>query len=769
MTDFYGSLSTPTRTSAPTGTVGDLYFDSTTSRLYSHDGTVWRYLKDTDTVSSIEWYGHSIVNLGATDRINGTSQRASQLLGAEAIDRSSAGAVLAWHEAGAIAAVAGNGGWAHIYRNTDVSTSTVIYEPKRDTVIIDFGINDLVKIGTNSAPFINSLTAAISRFNAAAVFEESHASVAYGGAWNAQTTGAATAPALWASNNSYASCTSTTRTVTVTVPSDFPGGTVALGFLCDSSGHGAQWSISVDGGAATLVEARAVNAKDWVTGSEATWSPVVYRATGLAAGTHTIIATVNAISTTAYFDAWWIEAASPPQVGVVQQYKLPSYAFYTALAVPYPPVDADIDTLNGWMTTVVGNFSNAFTIPTDDVINKSSTLLADGLHPNDRGHALIAARIADYISRNTPRSRSVQAEGRFNPATLSRHPNSSKRNLITAEMNDIVPLTVRARNGNDQTANLQNWENYNGGTVLLAVNSTGKLIWQTDTNLYRALAAVLATDGTFIAGAGVQANTGLATMAALGYTGPSTLGAGVAFGTSLDTNIYRSGANILSTDDTFTAGGGVIGNFGVANQTSVGYTASGVSGAGMTFGSAGDTNIYRNGSDSLKTDDAFTVAGVFAPLGGILLDLSTWFAIPHLGNNGFTTPTASTSYYGQVWIPTTTVITGVNLGLAGTGGSITARSSMYNAAGTRVANRTTNSAAASSLTSLKVAFDSTYVAVPGYYFISLTFNNVSTNTVGMTTATVPCASAAGPGSGATIVSITPPTTAGVNLPTMSTY
>jgi hypothetical protein len=70
-----------------------------------------------------------------------------------------------------------------------------------------------------------------------------------------------------------------------------------------------------------------------------------------------------------------------------------------------------------------------------------------------------------------------------------------------------------------------------------------------------------------------------------------------------DTNLYRSVADILKTDDTFVA---MLGLY-VNDQYYAGINNNGV----LLFGnksSAWDTNLYRAGANELKTDDNFTVA-----------------------------------------------------------------------------------------------------------------------------------------------------------------
>lgn len=83
---------------------------------------------------------------------------------------------------------------------------------------------------------------------------------------------------------------------------------------------------------------------------------------------------------------------------------------------------------------------------------------------------------------------------------------------------------------------------------------------------------------------------------------------------ALDTNLYRSAANVLKTDDTFAIG------------------AAGT----LLLGSSGDVNLYRSGADALATDDSFTVGSAFSVL-GVGQDLFTYKA----GDTSRTTATTS--------------------------------------------------------------------------------------------------------------------------------
>lgn len=76
-----------------------------------------------------------------------------------------------------------------------------------------------------------------------------------------------------------------------------------------------------------------------------------------------------------------------------------------------------------------------------------------------------------------------------------------------------------------------------------------------------------------------------------------------------DTNFYRAAAGILRTGGQLVADSLLIGNNGTAWQTTLGGGGTGK--ATVYFGSANDTNLYRQAAGALQTDGSFTAAGPF--------------------------------------------------------------------------------------------------------------------------------------------------------------
>ncbi len=87
-------------------------------------------------------------------------------------------------------------------------------------------------------------------------------------------------------------------------------------------------------------------------------------------------------------------------------------------------------------------------------------------------------------------------------------------------------------------------------------------------------------------------------------TGGATLG--IQFGSSQDTNLYRSGANVLSTGGELRASSNIYAGVGASTQVFLGSNGGN---AGIAFGSASDTSLYRSTIDTLQTNSHLVLSG----------------------------------------------------------------------------------------------------------------------------------------------------------------
>lgn len=171
---------------------------------------------------------------------------------------------------------------------------------------------------------------------------------------------------------------------------------------------------------------------------------------------------------------------------------------------------------------------------------------------------------------------------------------------------------------------------------------------------------------------------------------------------------------------------------------------------GVTFGTGtGPATLYRSAADTLKTDDALTVAGALTAeaaatvattlgvtgattttggiAGGIPRNIGTWQ--PIAATSGTDTACSNgTVYTGSVFVPANVTVTGIQYLVGSVGGTDSVVVALYNKTGTLVANSATAGATVGTAAQIQqVAFDpGTYAAVgPAWYHIGLCFNGTT--------------------------------------------
>lgn len=161
-----------------------------------------------------------------------------------------------------------------------------------------------------------------------------------------------------------------------------------------------------------------------------------------------------------------------------------------------------------------------------------------------------------------------------------------------------------------------------------------------------------------------------------------------------------------------------------------------------TNAQAGDTIIYTGGEN-----------------------FGTWHNTTLMWPAGSTNPTVNLLYFAEIKVIADCTLTGIQYGIAGTAAG-NVRCALYNSAGTRVADRTSDLPAGSTYSSQKVPFDSTYAATAGFYFAALLFSNATHTFYGGQT-NVPAGQAA-QGGFTTPSSVTVPTVV-ATTPLMGSY
>ena len=185
--------------------------------------------------------------------------------------------------------------------------------------------------------------------------------------------------------------------------------------------------------------------------------------------------------------------------------------------------------------------------------------------------------------------------------------------------------------GSFDTVHIDGILSFDAGTT-----SADGLLWGSDVTLYRKAANVLKTDDNFYVAQQLRFDAG------------TTTADGLLWGS--DVTLYRVGANILKTDDRLDIALNCIigGDLFVAGASSGGgainFAGVGV-GNGLEFN--GDTNLYRSTANTLKTDDNFLAlqsikAGTNLSAGSLS---SAGLCVVILEN----LPTAPPPFIDQVW------------------------------------------------------------------------------------------------------------------------
>lgn len=278
----------------------------------------------------------------------------------------------------------GDGGYADILQGYSPSRVAAPYLSDLEVAIVSSGLNDLATLGVGAmAPWVEASRRVLCRLRAGAVFEDSHASVAYSAGFTAQ------ANTVRNSGAGYRQSVAVGDTATITVPADFPGGELDLGLIIQN-GQTAAASITVDGSAAG--QPTVAYGTTFVPAA-AGFTGVVKRLTGLAAGAHTIVITTTAGNTFLGFDSWEVAADTPPLI-----------AFPLCARVPAGSVsDADVATFN---TTILRPLASefldgrVFAPDIDTALAKAAVNFnAAGDHPNDRGHQVIASLVSNEFRK----------------------------------------------------------------------------------------------------------------------------------------------------------------------------------------------------------------------------------------------------------------------------------------------------------------------------------------------------------------------------------
>lgn len=309
------------------------------------------------------------------------------------------------------------GGWARVMQYSPRPQRGAPYAADGGAHIICFGINDIGgSAGTQTEirnAYKQALRAILSRCRSSVIFENDFqigTRVAYTGGF-----GLSTATNEFSSGTTVHLTSATSATVTMTIPSDYNGETIAIQFIANAGAFGG--TITWSGSAGITGTTSTSNVIASATGQHL---PVVKRITNLTAANagQTIVGTVSALdaSGSVLFDSWWLEATNPPLVLLCNVARLTTagYALYTNVIG-----DTEVANLNTDINTIQAEFDALVKIvDIDSALNKVVGNYFDGLHPNEVGSAKCVDAILDALYAVVP------SDTRYPTLTLN---NSSPR------------------------------------------------------------------------------------------------------------------------------------------------------------------------------------------------------------------------------------------------------------------------------------------------------------------------------------------------------
>ncbi|WP_256788789.1 hypothetical protein [Frankia sp. AvcI1] len=334
------------------------------------------------------FYGHSVFHriAGAVESAGFRADRLVQALCGLPDSRVTNRAV---DDALLLAEGAGAGGYPQVLQGEPKTVRGAPYIGRDGTAILCWGIYDLGALGPSTHirdAFIHALRAAISRHRAATVREHTDSTVTLTG-------GTAVTTTSYNSGGGYWSWTSTGGTVTITLPADFPGGTVTIGLIgaAGTTGGTISWSGTASTGTSGTTNTSAIMPAGGAHGH------VAVRIPGLVAADagKTIVGTVTALDAggDVGLDYWQADAPVPPLTVVCGIPRLRDASAYAA----FPTSVTDTDVL-AWNTAIQGlcaEFVNSVVYAdVDALVGKAPGLYAaDGINLNELGARACATAI----------------------------------------------------------------------------------------------------------------------------------------------------------------------------------------------------------------------------------------------------------------------------------------------------------------------------------------------------------------------------------------
>lgn len=278
-----------------------------------------------------------------------------------------------------------------------------LWSPAGRLPVIEYGLNDLGWDGNETA-FLAALRYVMSYFQAAEVTSRADdPRCSFTAGWTARS--AASPSNAWSGNVNggiRGLPANTTDYEDIVIPPDFAGGHVTLGYLgTQPTATTGVISVFVDGSATAAVN---YNLANTMTRSANKVGCFAIRVP-LAAGAHHLRVRVTTVwdSGAIYCDYLAIEANPVPPVVVAGGLFYPIASYASVYGGGNHATDALVDQWNADIQALCANeFTNAHFLDVSNTIGKDrdpAKFSSDGLHPNDRVHAILADALNDLVEQ----------------------------------------------------------------------------------------------------------------------------------------------------------------------------------------------------------------------------------------------------------------------------------------------------------------------------------------------------------------------------------
>lgn len=374
------------------GTALRFYYATDLNTMFEDTGTSWVQLDQSPAITN-SWtaVGHSYLQFNAASY--NQRSRLDSILRSRFDAESTNWANLAIAGSRVTVEGAAQGGWATFVRSINkLPGKTSPYTSSDGGLLVCTGINDLGTLGGATTQlqtaFGHAMRFLISRWRASTIIEDT--ALTYGGAWTAETGKFD----ISSGGTEHFTAGVTTPTFTYTLPADYNGETVAIGLI---GRPGVQGGVVTWSGTAGVTGTTSTD--NIMPSASLSNCPVVKRITNLTSANagQTIIGTVTTNNGLVYIDDIWLEALEAPPVIMCNVARLTASGYstkYPSWTAQTGTLDSDVQAFNTVLTNLKAEFDGMVQIADiDAVLNKTASLFVDGLHPNERGAALIADEI----------------------------------------------------------------------------------------------------------------------------------------------------------------------------------------------------------------------------------------------------------------------------------------------------------------------------------------------------------------------------------------